>query len=71
VSREAGTIDESLRPFTARERRIAVVLAAEGKAVQAILESLIPGERSADAWVEADSSCEFSRETENCVKLVG
>jgi len=52
VSPEAGTIDESLRPFTARERLIAVVLAAEGKAVQAIPESLIPGERSADAWVE-------------------
>ena len=48
----AGTIDESLRPFTARGRLIAVVLAAEGKAVQAIPESLIPGERSADAWVE-------------------
>ena len=52
MSRDAGTIDESLRPFTARERLIAVVLAAEGKAVQAIPERLIPGERSADAWVE-------------------
>lgn len=52
MSPEAGMIDESLRPFTARERLIAVVLATEGKTVQAIPESLIPGERSADAWVE-------------------
>ena len=48
---QSGTIDESLRKFTPRERKVAEVLAAEGKAVQAIPESLIPGQRSADALV--------------------
>src|SRR2546422_9151059 len=46
-----GTIDESTRTFNPAERRIAEVLAAEGKDVKALPESLMPYTRSADALV--------------------
>jgi hypothetical protein len=48
---QVGAIDESLRTFNPKERRIAEVLAGEGKDVKALPESTIPNERSADALV--------------------
>jgi hypothetical protein len=48
---QVGAIDESLRTFNPKERRIAEVLAVEGKDVMALPESTIPNERSADALV--------------------
>jgi hypothetical protein len=46
-----GIIDESARTFNPKERRIAEVLASEGKDVKALPEGTIPNERSADALV--------------------
>jgi hypothetical protein len=46
-----GAIDESTRTFNPAERRIAELLAAEGKDVKALPESTMPNERAADALV--------------------
>jgi hypothetical protein len=51
LSAQVGAIDESLRTFNPQERRIAEVLAGEGKDVKAFPESTIPNERAADALV--------------------
>jgi Contact-dependent growth inhibition CdiA C-terminal domain len=47
-----GRVDESARPFTPDERRLAEKLAAEGRDVKAIPESNVSEERSADAEVD-------------------
>jgi hypothetical protein len=49
----SGLVDESLRPFSADERRIADVLADEGYNVTALPPSTVPGQRTPDAAVGA------------------
>jgi len=47
-----GTVDESAKPFSPKEKAIADTLAGEGKDVQAVPESKAPGVRSPDALVD-------------------
>lgn len=47
-----GTVDESAKPFSPKEKAIADTLAGEGKYVQAVPESKVPGVRSPDALVD-------------------
>ncbi|WP_280334917.1 hypothetical protein [Nocardia wallacei] len=47
-----GRVDESDKTFNDRERRIADLLAEEGKNVKAVPESTTPGQRTADATVD-------------------
>lgn len=49
----SGLVDESLRPFSADERRIADVLADEGDNVTALPPSTVPYQRTGDAAVGA------------------
>jgi hypothetical protein len=47
-----GRVDESAKPFSQEERKIADLLAGEGKEVTAVKESSVPGQRTADAVVD-------------------
>ena len=47
-----GTVDESAKPFSPKEKAVADTLAGEGKDVQAVPESKVPGVRSPDALVD-------------------
>ncbi|MEU6673445.1 hypothetical protein [Streptomyces sp. NPDC046925] len=47
-----GSIDESEKPFSPKERRIAEELEGEGKHVKAVKESTVDGEKRADSLVD-------------------
>ncbi|WP_433732069.1 hypothetical protein ACQP0C_08090 [Nocardia sp. CA-129566] len=47
-----GKIDESEKQFDPNERKLADLLADEGKNVRAVKESTVPGERTADSTVD-------------------
>ncbi|MHC9293482.1 hypothetical protein ACRCUN_13500 [Mycobacterium sp. LTG2003] len=47
-----GTIDESAKPFSPEERKVADLLADEGKEVRSVKEAETPGQRTPDAIVD-------------------
>ncbi|MEU6761587.1 hypothetical protein ABZ916_03585 [Streptomyces sp. NPDC046853] len=52
AGRGRGSIDESEKPFSPKERRIAEELEKEGKNVKAVKESTVDGEKRADSLVD-------------------
>ncbi|MGW7076957.1 CdiA C-terminal domain-containing protein [Streptomyces sp. NPDC054866] len=52
AGRGRGSIDESEKPFSPKERRIAEELEKEGKHVKAVKESTVAGEKRADSLVD-------------------
>lgn len=49
---EPGSIDESAKPFNAKERKVAELLESEGKHVKALKESDVDGVKTPDAEVD-------------------